>query len=137
MDIHYVMENLAQRFPFLLIDEIIKQTETEITAKKNVTISELPFVGHFPTHPIYPGVLIIESMTQASSLLLKKVRPEEGLLAEVEKVKFYTPVKPGNTLIIESRLVEKVLGYYKFTCLITCDGKKIAAGKIILFKSGE
>ncbi|MDY0092670.1 MAG: 3-hydroxyacyl-ACP dehydratase FabZ [Candidatus Vecturithrix sp.] len=136
MDIHYVMDNLAQRFPFLLIDEIVEQTDTTITAKKNVTISELPFIGHFPTHPIYPGVLLIESMTQASSLLMKKTTPED-LLAEVEKVKFYTPVKPGNTLLIESRLVEKVLGYYKFTCLITCDGKKVAAGKVTLFGSEE
>lgn len=106
MDISQVMEFLPHRYPFLLIDRVIGfERAQRITAIKNVTINEEFFNGHFPGHPIMPGVLVVEAMAQAGCiLLLQEIADRESKLVVftgIENAKFRRPVTPGDQLRIE------------------------------------
>lgn len=109
MDVVEIQKILPHRFPFLLVDRITDiQVGESIEAYKNVTIAEHVFEGHFPGHPIYPGVMIIEGMAQAGGVLAFKSADEKEREAAREKVvyfmsidraKFRNPVKPGDRLV--------------------------------------
>lgn len=106
MDISHVMEFLPHRYPFLLIDRVVGfERAKRITAIKNVTINEEFFNGHFPGHPIMPGVLVVEAMAQAGCiLLLQEVADRENKLVVftgIEAAKFRRPITPGDQLRIE------------------------------------
>ncbi len=106
MDISQVMEFLPHRYPFLLIDRVVGfERAQRITAIKNVTINEEFFNGHFPGHPIMPGVLVVEAMAQAGCiLLLQEIADRESKLVVftgIEGAKFRRPVTPGDQLRIE------------------------------------
>jgi len=108
IDVVEIQKILPHRFPFLLIDRVTALVPGEsIEAYKNVTIGEQIFQGHFPDHPIYPGVMIIEGMAQAGGVLAFKSMDEQGQENSKEKVvyfmsidnaKFRHPVKPGDKL---------------------------------------
>jgi 3-hydroxyacyl-[acyl-carrier-protein] dehydratase len=100
---------LPHRFPFLLIDKVLEIAPHEsIKAYKNVTIGEHIFQGHFPGHPIYPGVMVIEGMAQAGGVLAFKSMEADGTdmdpqnkvvyFMSIDKAKFRNPVKPGDRL---------------------------------------
>ncbi len=103
-----IQKILPHRFPFLLVDRVTQIKEGEyIKAYKNVTIGEHIFEGHFPGHPIYPGVMIIEGMAQAGGILAFKSMDKEGqedtknkvvYFMSIDKCKFRSPVKPGDRL---------------------------------------
>jgi len=107
MDVMEIQEILPHRYPFLLVDRVtnIEKNETLI-AYKNVSISENVFQGHFPGHPIYPGVMILEGMAQAGGILAFKsmdMTKEEAAqkvvyFMSIDKAKFRSPVKPGDKL---------------------------------------
>ena len=108
LDVVEIQKILPHRFPFLLVDRVtdIKEGES-IVAYKNVSISEPVFEGHFPGHPIYPGVMIIEGMAQAGGVLAFKSSSQEAQEAakdkvvyfmSIDKAKFRNPVKPGDRL---------------------------------------
>jgi 3-hydroxyacyl-[acyl-carrier-protein] dehydratase len=106
LDIQDILRILPHRYPFLLVDRITEIVRTKrIVAIKNVTVNEPYFVGHFPDHPIMPGVLVVEAMAQAGGVLLLTEFPdrEERLLlfTGIEKAKFRRPVAPGDQLRIE------------------------------------
>ncbi len=106
MDISQVMDFLPHRYPFLLIDRVIGfERAQRITALKNVTINEEFFNGHFPGHPIMPGVLVVEAMAQAGCiLLLQEIADRDSKLVVftgIEDAKFRRPVTPGDQLRIE------------------------------------
>ena len=106
MDISQVMDFLPHRYPFLLIDRVIGfERAQRITALKNVTINEEFFNGHFPGHPIMPGVLVVEAMAQAGCiLLLQEIADRDSKLVVftgIEEAKFRRPVTPGDQLRIE------------------------------------
>ena len=110
MDINKILSMLPHRYPFILVDRVIEITpEGVLHAFKNVTINEPFFQGHFPSKPIMPGVLIIESLAQACSLLalndekyMKRVQDGGILLfVGIDKAKFKRPVVPGDTLMLE------------------------------------
>ena len=111
-DIQAIMEFLPHRYPFILIDRILDLIPGEkITALKNVTINEPFFQGHFPTHPIMPGVLIVEAMAQAAGVLALESMPAEKRGAPVffmglDKVKFRKPVVPGDQLVSEVQIIK-------------------------------
>jgi UDP-3-O-[3-hydroxymyristoyl] N-acetylglucosamine deacetylase/3-hydroxyacyl-[acyl-carrier-protein] dehydratase len=106
LDINAIMKIMPHRYPFLLIDKVLElEPEKRVVAVKNVTINEPFFQGHFPGHPIMPGVLIIEAMAQAGGLLLLEAvgSPETKLVhfLSIDRVKFRQPVLPGDTLRFE------------------------------------
>lgn len=107
MDVMEIQEILPHRYPFLLVDRVTKVEKNEtLSAYKNVSISENVFQGHFPGHPIYPGVMILEGMAQAGGILAFKsmdMSKEEAAqkvvyFMSIDKAKFRSPVKPGDQL---------------------------------------
>ncbi|MBN2896995.1 MAG: 3-hydroxyacyl-ACP dehydratase FabZ [Campylobacterales bacterium] len=107
IDVVEIQKILPHRFPFLLIDKVTDVVEGErLTGYKNVTIGEHIFQGHFPGHPIYPGVMILEGMAQAGGILAFKsmgIGPDEiankvVYFMSIDKAKFRNPVRPGDRL---------------------------------------
>ena len=121
LDIHKVLEYLPHRYPFLLIDRVLDYKKDEaLTAIKNVTINEPFFQGHFPHHPVMPGVLILEAMVQACGLLSFKsldMKPgSKGViyLVGIDDARFKRPVEPGDQLQIKSLVTRKIKGIWRF-----------------------
>jgi UDP-3-O-[3-hydroxymyristoyl] N-acetylglucosamine deacetylase/3-hydroxyacyl-[acyl-carrier-protein] dehydratase len=109
MDMEQILKVMPHRPPFLLLDRVIKSDATKITAIKNVTINEEYFRGHFPGHPIMPGVLQLEAIAQvAGVLLLKQIEAvnQVAYFMSAENVKWRRPVVPGDTLIIEVEMTK-------------------------------
>ena len=107
IDIVEIQKILPHRYPFLLIDRVTElEPAKHIVAYKNVTIGEPVFQGHFPGHPIYPGVMIIEGMAQAGGVLAFKSMEKEGVdlsdkvvyFMSIDNAKFRNPVRPGDKL---------------------------------------
>ena len=117
LDINEIMKNLPHRYPFLLVDRVEElEVNKRIVAIKNVTMNEPFFQGHFPGHPIMPGVLIIEAMAQVGGLLLmeKVENPDEKVVyfMTMDNVKWRRPVTPGDTLVFELEMVQ----FRRHTC---------------------
>ena len=110
LDINEVMNILPHRYPFLLVDRIIGfEGESKCTGMKNVTINEPYFQGHFPGHPIMPGVLQLEAMAQVASIVLLRMPGNHGKIGyfmSANNVKWRRPVLPGDTLIIETEILK-------------------------------
>lgn len=111
LNIDQIKEVLPHRYPFLLVDRVLEvESGKKIVGLKNVTSNEEFFNGHFPGHPIMPGVLIIEAMAQVAGIgLLESVEDAEGKLpyfGRIEDAKFRKPVRPGDQLIIEVEIVK-------------------------------
>jgi len=123
MDIDAVMQALPHRYPFLMVDRVLAIDDRQITAIKNVSANEPYFQGHFPGHPIMPGVLQLEAMAQAAGLLMLRQVENAGQIAyfmAAEEVKWRKPVKPGDTLVIEVELTKArgKIGKAKGTCRV-------------------
>ena len=128
---------MPHRYPFLLVDRVIEFIGTEeLVAIKNVTINEPFFQGHYPGDPVMPGVLQIESMAQASGILLLRMATGEGrtpFLMSVDKVKFRRPVRPGDQLVINCKLV-KVRGNKLAVAEATCTvGGNVVSSAELMF----
>jgi len=111
MDIARILECLPHRYPFLLVDRILEtEGDTRVVGLKNVTINEPFFQGHFPGHPIMPGVLIVEAMAQTGGVLLLSQldNPEEKVVyfMSLDGVKFRRPVVPGDQLRMEVQVTQ-------------------------------
>jgi len=121
MDINEIKEILPHRYPFLLVDKVLKVKNEKIKALKQISINENIFNGHFPDFPIYPGVMIVEGLAQTGGLLafsISNITKEElqkklFLFTEINNVKFRLPVKPGDTLIYKVKILSKT--HSKFT----------------------
>jgi 3-hydroxyacyl-[acyl-carrier-protein] dehydratase len=121
LDIHEVLKYLPHRYPFLLVDRVLSWTKDEsLTAIKNVTINEPFFQGHFPHHPVMPGVLIIEAMAQACAILslksLGKIPNEDSVyyFVGIDKARFKRPVEPGDQITIKVLLKRRMKGIWLF-----------------------
>lgn len=109
IDIFGIMKTLKHRYPFLMVDRITDYDDTHVTGYKNVTYDEPFFQGHFPGDPTMPGVLIVESMGQVTSVLLGiKLGMDQGskiaFLTGMDKVRFRKPVRPGDRLVTKAEL---------------------------------
>ncbi|MCH7992269.1 MAG: UDP-3-O-[3-hydroxymyristoyl] N-acetylglucosamine deacetylase [Gemmatimonadetes bacterium] len=135
-DIARVMEFLPHRYPMLLVDRIIDQEPGHsIVGIKNVTINEPFFQGHFPGHPIMPGVLILEAMAQCGGLLLmdKVEKPDDKVVyfMTMDKVKFRRPVIPGDTLVLELEVVQFRRQVCRMKGRALVDGHVVAEGEFM------
>lgn len=110
LSIDEVMQVLPHRYPFLMVDRVIEfDGDTKITAVKSVSINEPFFQGHFPGHPVMPGVMLVEAMAQAASILLFKLANTSsriGYFMSADGVKFRKPVFPGETIFIHAELTK-------------------------------
>jgi UDP-3-O-[3-hydroxymyristoyl] N-acetylglucosamine deacetylase/3-hydroxyacyl-[acyl-carrier-protein] dehydratase len=109
MNIEQIMQLLPHRYPMLMLDRVVKVEAMRITAIKNVSANEPYFQGHFPGHPIMPGVFQLEAMAQAAGLLMIKHAEQGRHLAyfmSAENVKWRKPVEPGDVLTIEVELMK-------------------------------
>ena len=127
LNIQDLMSILPHRYPFLLVDRIIECSgDNRCVGIKNVTINEPFFPGHFPGHPIMPGVLQLEAMAQVSSVLMLQ-KPENagkiGYFMSADKVKWRRPVLPGDTLVIEAEVmkIRGAIGQTSCRCLVNGD----------------
>ena len=124
LDINEVMRILPHRYPFLLVDRIIGfEGETKCTGIKNVTINEPFFQGHFPGHPIMPGVLQLEAMAQVASIVLLRLPGNQGKIGyfmSANNVKWRKPVQPGDTLIIETEMhkIKRSIAQASARCIV-------------------
>lgn len=135
--INELFEYLPHRFPFLLVDRVLDVVPGEtVRGYKNVTFNEPFFTGHFPGHPIMPGVLIIEAMAQLSGVLAfetKNRRPADGFtyyLGGTDRTRFKRPVVPGDQLMMESRILADKRGVMKFDCKAFVDGDLACVSEI-------
>jgi UDP-3-O-[3-hydroxymyristoyl] N-acetylglucosamine deacetylase/3-hydroxyacyl-[acyl-carrier-protein] dehydratase len=124
LDINDVLKILPHRYPFLMVDRIVDfEGDNKCTGVKNVTINEPYFIGHFPGHPIMPGVLQLEGMAQVSSVLMLR-KPENvgklGYFMSADSVKWRRPVLPGDTLFIEADIIKirGSIGQTRCRCLV-------------------
>jgi 3-hydroxyacyl-[acyl-carrier-protein] dehydratase len=138
LSIREMMARRPHRYPFLLVDRVLSyEPARTLTAIKNVTYDEPCFTGHFPGQPIFPGVLIIESMAQATGLLGSltmgdALEPDSlYLLVGVDKVRFRRPVTPGDQLRIVVDVVNNKRGIWKFDARVDVDGDTVCTGELM------
>ncbi len=124
MDIHKILEYLPHRYPFLLIDKVLQcDPGKRIVALKNVTINEPFFAGHFPHHPVMPGVLIIEALAQAAAVLTFKTHHHKAddnsvyYFVGIDKARFKKPVMPGDTLELNVEIKRFARAIWWFSAL--------------------
>lgn len=140
MNIQKIMELLPHRYPMLLVDRVLEYKPGEsLTAIKNVTLNEPYFQGHFPGHPIMPGVLILEALAQATGLYAFSHLVEEGrdsknylyFFVSIDKAKFRRPVVPGDQLLLHVEYISFRRGMLKMDCKATVDGQLACSAEIM------
>jgi len=135
-----IQEILPHRYPFLLVDRITELTPGEyIEALKNVSISEPVFQGHFPDHPIYPGVMIIEGMAQAGGVLAFKsmdgvtkedIQNKVVYFMSIDKAKFRAPVTPGDQLVYKINVIKNKGAIWQLDAKAYVDDKVVAQAEL-------
>ena len=135
LDIDAIREILPHRYPFLLVDRIEELEAERVVGIKNVTVNEPFFAGHFPDYPVMPGVLIIEAMAQvAGVLVLNGIADRKSklvLLAGVDGAKFRKPVRPGDQLRMEMKVLRSRATMAKVSGIATVDGAVVAEAEIL------
>jgi 3-hydroxyacyl-[acyl-carrier-protein] dehydratase len=138
MDIREILEHLPHRYPFLLVDRVIDVVPGErIVALKNVSVNEPFFPGHYPHHPVMPGVLIVEALAQAAAILSFKTRggkPDDKSVyyfVGIDGARFKRPVSPGDQLILEVSILANKRGIWKFSAQAKVDGQIAAEAELM------
>lgn len=138
LDIHEILQHLPHRYPFLLIDRVLEcEPGKFLIGIKNVSYNEPYFLGHFPHHPVMPGVLILEALAQATGILafrtVGKVPDKDSLyyFVGVDKARFKQPVGPGDQLRLKVEVIRNLRGIWKFDGEASVDGKVVCSAKIM------
>lgn len=138
MELAEIMRHLPHRYPFLLVDRVLELVPGEhVVALKNVTINEPFFPGHFPHHPIMPGVLIVEALAQAAGLLALEssgtLSGEDSVLyfVGIDKARFKRPVLPGDQLRLKARILRNTRGIWKFEARALVDGQTACEAELM------
>ncbi|MGH8042557.1 MAG: 3-hydroxyacyl-ACP dehydratase FabZ [Rudaea sp.] len=143
VDIERILAMLPHRYPFLMVDRVLSHVPGKsLRAIKNVSVNEPFFQGHFPGHPVMPGVMIIEALAQASGLLVFLSTPKHEkqpmyYLVKVDKAKFTQLVVPGDQLVLEVELKRMLRGMGLFACRALVDGKSVAEAELLCAGRGE
>lgn len=129
--------HLKQRFPMLMVDRVLEiELGKRIKALKNVTVNEIQFLGHFPDYPIMPGVFIVEAIGQCASILFSQTTSngqderELLVLGSINEMRFFVPVLPGQTMILEVTILKMTEGAALVEGIATVDGTLVAKGKL-------
>ena len=135
LDINEIMKILPHRYPFLLVDRIVEmEVGKSIVGIKNVSINEPFFPGHFPGHPVMPGVLIIETMAQIAAILAyssdESIRSKITLFAGIDNARFRKPVMPGDQLRFEIAVTGCKRGIWIFDAKAFVDGKLVTEAEL-------
>jgi len=138
MDIHEILEHLPHRYPFVLVDRVVSlELGKEIVAIKNVSVNEPYFPGHFPYHPVMPGVLIVEAMAQAAAILSFKTmdtKPTDDSVyyfAGIDSARFKKPVSPGDQIVLNVKIDRILKGIWKYSGVATVDGAVVAEAQMM------
>ena len=138
LDIHQILKKIPHRYPILLIDRVLELDKGKrIRALKNVSINEPHFLGHFPHRPVMPGVLMLEAMAQAATVLTLISLDTElddstvCYFAGIDGARFKRPVEPGDQLILESTVDRVRAGIYKYSARATVDGMLAAEAELM------
>lgn len=138
MDIQRILKRLPHRYPFLLVDRVLEiELHQRIKALKNVTINEPFFVGHFPSRPVMPGVLMLEALAQAAAILsFESADAEPGddtvvYFAGIDNARFKRPVGPGDQLILEAVIDRAKSGIFRYKTRATVDGALVAEADLM------
>lgn len=145
VDIKCIQALLPHRYPFLLVDRVLElEPHVRIRAIKNVTINEPFFQGHFPGHPVMPGVLVIEALAQAGGLLTHLSNAAEGdeckggktfYLVKIDNARFSKLVVPGDQLELNVKLKRVIRNMAMYECVAQVDGKEVASAQILCAES--
>lgn len=138
MDIHEILEHLPHRYPILLVDRVLEVIPGErIVALKNVSVNEPFFPGHYPHHPVMPGVLIVEALAQAAAILSFKTlggKPDDKSVyyfVGIDGARFKRPVSPGDQLILEVSIQANKRGLWKFAAQAKVEGQIAAEAELM------
>jgi 3-hydroxyacyl-[acyl-carrier-protein] dehydratase len=137
VDIQGIMALLPHRYPFLLVDRVLDYVPGKsLHAIKNVSVNEPQFTGHFPQHPIFPGVMILEALAQASGLLgyVSTGGPADNELyyfAGIDKARFRKPVIPGDVLHLHVELIKERRGIGRFVAIAKVDGSVVCEAEMM------
>ncbi|WP_347987840.1 3-hydroxyacyl-ACP dehydratase FabZ [Methylomonas sp. AM2-LC] len=137
LDILQIQEFLPHRYPFLLVDKVIEyEPRVRLLAVKNVTFNEPFFQGHFPHLPIFPGVLILEALAQATGLLAAMSDDSLGkgmtyYLAGIDNARFKKPVVPGDRLMLNITYLKNKRNIWSFDCRAEVEGELAASAQIM------
>ena len=138
MDIHEILERLPHRYPMLMVDRVLECVAGErIVAVKNVTINEPFFPGHYPHHPVMPGVLIVEAMAQAAAILSFSTMDGKNddnsvyYFVGIDGARFKRPVLPGDQLRLEVSVITTKRGIWKYSARALVDGQVAAEAELM------
>lgn len=141
-DIREILKYLPHRYPFLMVDRVMDfEPNQTLTAIKNVTFNEPIFTGHFPQSPIFPGVLILEALAQASALLAFKSMdgyPSEKtlyLLVGIDKARFKRQVIPGDQLVFDVTVQKEKRGIWRFDATAKVDGVLACSAEVLIARN--
>jgi 3-hydroxyacyl-[acyl-carrier-protein] dehydratase len=122
-----IEQAIPHREPFLLIDEIVEESENQIVCRKKFTGSEFWYPGHYPNFPLTPGVILCECAMQAGAVLLSRIVADNPdslpVVSRINKVKFKAMVRPGDTVTLDVTLTNKMAGAYFMSAKVMKDGK--------------
>jgi len=137
LDILQIQQLLPHRYPFLLVDKVVECIPKErLLACKNVSFNEPFFQGHFPANPVFPGVLMLEALAQATALLTSQSDDQFGpgttyFLAGIDKARFKKQVGPGDQLMLEALFIKSRRNIWSFECRAEVDGVLAASANIM------
>ena len=140
LDVMAIQHLLPHRYPFLLVDRVTEfEANKRVVGIKNVTINEPFFQGHFPGHPVMPGVLVLEALAQAGGLLTQlslgmgAAQKQDKLfyLVKIDNARFSSMVVPGDRLMLEVKLKRVIRNMAMYECVASVDGKAVASADIL------
>ncbi|CRK85800.1 3-hydroxyacyl-[acyl-carrier-protein] dehydratase FabZ [Candidatus Providencia siddallii] len=143
LNIEEILELLPHRYPFLLVDRVLNfKKGKSLRAVKNISFNEMLFQGHFPGKPIFPGVLILEAMAQATGILAfkssgKLEQDELYYFAAINNARFKRPVLPGDQMILEVEFIKERRGVARFKGIAKVDGEIVCEAEMMCARRRE